>query len=104
MILDRLLPVLLTVALLLAAVGIIRRIRLWRAGRPEKVALLAGLLAMPRRYLVDLHHVVARDKVMSNTHVATAGGFVLSMLLILAVHLFGIHSRWLAGALLGRWR
>ncbi|MBS0976455.1 DUF3483 domain-containing protein, partial [Serratia rubidaea] len=41
MILDRLLPVLLTVALLLAAVGIIRRIRLWRAGRPEKVALLA---------------------------------------------------------------
>lgn len=101
MILDRLLPVLLTVALLLAAVGIIRRIRLWRAGRPEKVALLAGLLAMPRRYLVDLHHVVARDKVMSNTHVATAGGFVLSMLLILAVHLFGIHNRWLAGALLG---
>ncbi|MGB8665550.1 MAG: (Fe-S)-binding protein [Serratia inhibens] len=99
--LDRLLPVLLAFALLLAVIGMARRIRLWRAGRPEKVALLAGLMAMPRRYLVDLHHVVARDKVMSNTHVATAGGFVLSMVLILVVHLFGIHSRWLAVALLG---
>jgi Fe-S oxidoreductase len=49
---------------------------------------------------VDLHHVVERDKYMSNTHVATAGGFVLSMLLIVLVHLFGLESRWLAWALL----
>lgn len=101
MILDGLLPLLLAVALLLALVGMVRRARLWRAGQPEKVAWLAGLLAMPRRYLVDLHHVVARDKAMSHTHVATAGGFVLSMALILVVHLSGIHSRWLAMALLG---
>jgi Fe-S oxidoreductase len=101
MILDWLLPVLLTAALVLAAAGMLKRISLWRAGQPEKVSVIAGLMAMPRRYLVDLHHVVERDKYMSRTHVATAGGFVLSMVLILAVHLFGVESRWLGIALLG---
>jgi len=101
MILDWLLPVLLSIALLLAVAGMLKRASLWRAGQPDKVHILAGLLAMPRRYLVDLHHVVERDKYMSRTHVATAGGFVLSMLLILAVHLFGLESRVLAWALLG---
>ncbi|WP_297199331.1 (Fe-S)-binding protein [uncultured Pluralibacter sp.] len=100
MILDRLLPALLVCALLLAVLGMFRRARLWRAGRPDKVALLAGLLAMPRRYLVDLHHVVERDKVMSKTHVATAGGFVLSMILLLAVYVVGV-SGWFINLLLG---
>lgn len=100
MILDRLLPALLVCALLLAALGMFRRARLWCAGRPDKVALLAGLLAMPRRYLVDLHHVVERDKVMSKTHVATAGGFVLSMILLLAVYVVGV-SGWFINLLLG---
>ncbi|MDF0750505.1 (Fe-S)-binding protein [Marinobacter sp. 71-i] len=100
MTLDWLTPILLVTALILLMIGAIRRINLWRAGQPEPVNLIAGLLAMPRRYLVDLHHVVERDKVMSNTHVATAGGFVLSMILILVVHLFGIDSPWLNGALL----
>ncbi|WP_028293810.1 (Fe-S)-binding protein [Oceanobacter kriegii] len=86
------------IAVLLA--GMLRRIRLWRAGQPEKVDLVAGLMAMPRRYLVDLHHVVERDKVMSNTHVATAGGFVASMILIILVHGFGLDSTILAWALL----
>ncbi len=100
MILDWLLPAVLVAALALLFIGAIRRVQLWRAGQPEPVNLIAGLLAMPRRYLVDLHHIVGRDKVMSNTHVATAGGFVLSMILILVVHLFGIDSAWLNGALL----
>ena len=90
MILDRLIPILLLAALLLAAIGMLRRARLWRAGRPDKVDLLRGLMAMPRRYLVDLHHVVERDKVMSKTHVATAGGFVLSMILLLAHYVTGV--------------
>jgi hypothetical protein len=100
MILDWLLPVLISASLALALAGAFKRASLWRAGQPESVNLLAGLMAMPRRYLVDLHHVVERDKYMSNTHVATAGGFVLSMLLIILVHLFGLESRWLAWALL----
>ncbi|WP_156826478.1 (Fe-S)-binding protein [Marinobacterium rhizophilum] len=98
--LDWLLPVLISAALVLALAGAIKRVNLWRAGQPDSVNLIAGLMAMPRRYLVDLHHVVERDKYMSNTHVATAGGFVLSMLLIVLVHLFGLESRWLAWALL----
>lgn len=101
MILDWLLPVLISVALLLAVAGMLKRISLWRAGQPEKVSFFSGLMAMPRRYLVDLHHVVERDKYMSKTHVATGGGFVLSMVLILAVHLFGVENRWLSYALLG---
>src|SRR5690606_22694902 len=55
---------------------------------------------MPRRYLVDLHHVVERDKYMSKTHVATAGGFVLAALLAIVVHGFGLQSRILGFALL----
>jgi hypothetical protein len=43
--------------------------------------------------MVDLHHVVARDKYMSNTHVATAGGFVLAAVLAILVHGFGLHNR-----------
>ncbi|MDB2448673.1 (Fe-S)-binding protein [bacterium] len=90
--LDRVLPILIIAALLLLLLGAMRRIALWRAGQAEAVGLMGGLLAMPRRYLVDLHHVVDRDKAMSRTHVATAGGFVLAMLLILPVYLFELRS------------
>jgi hypothetical protein len=93
-------PILLFAALALAVLGALRRVRMWRRGRPSKVDLIGGLLAMPKRYMVDLHHVVARDKYMSNTHVATAGGFVLSAVLAILVHGFGLHSRILGYALL----
>lgn len=98
--LNLMLPILLFSALALAALGAVRRFALWRQGRPAKVDWLGGLLAVPRRYLVDLHHVVERDKYMSKTHVATAGGFVLAALLAIVVHGFGLHSRLLAWALL----
>ncbi|MCU1733213.1 MULTISPECIES: dimethylglycine demethylation protein DgcB [unclassified Pseudomonas] len=98
--LNVLLPILLFAALGLAVLGAVRRVRMWRQGRPSKVNLLAGLLAMPRRYLVDLHHVVERDKYMSKTHVATAGGFVLSAVLAIVVHGFGLHNQILGYALL----
>ncbi|NIE70503.1 (Fe-S)-binding protein [Pantoea sp. Acro-807] len=101
MVLDRILPWLLLGAVILAIVGMVRRVLLWRRGQPEQVALLSGLMAMPRRYLVDLHHVVARDKYMSRSHVATAGGFVLSMLLILVVHLAGVSGTLVDGVLAG---
>lgn len=98
--LDTLLPILIFSALALAAIGAVRRVRLWRQGRPSPVSIVRGLAAMPRRYLVDLHHVVARDKAMSNTHVATAGGFVLAALLAIVVHGFGLQSAILAWVLL----
>ncbi|MBD3894872.1 (Fe-S)-binding protein [Halomonas sp. ML-15] len=98
--LETLLPILIFSALALAAIGAMRRIRLWRQGRPAQVDLLRGLAAMPRRYLVDLHHVVARDKVMSNTHVATAGGFVAAAALMILVHGLGLANPILGGLLL----
>lgn len=98
--LNTLLPLLLFAALALAVLGAAKRFFMWRRGRPSKVDWLGGLMAMPRRYLVDLHHVVERDKYMSKTHVATAGGFVLSALLAIVVHGFGLHSRILGFALL----
>ena len=95
-----LLSVLIFIALALAVIGAVRRARLWRQGQANPVDIIGGLLKMPRRYLVDLHHVVARDKAMSNTHVVTAGGFVASAVLIVLVHLFELDSRILAWALL----
>ena len=91
--LNTVLPILLFAALVLAFIGAVRRMNMWRRGRPSKVDLLGGLLAMPRRYMVDLHHVVARDKYMANTHVATAGGFVLAAVLAILVHGLGLHNR-----------
>ena len=98
--LNTILPILLFTALALAIIGAGKRMLLWKQGRAAPVDLFKGLLAMPRRYLVDLHHVVERDKYMSRTHVATAGGFVLAALLAIVVHGFGLHSRILGFALL----
>ena len=98
--LNIVLPILLFAALVLAIVGAVRRMNMWRRGRPARVDLLGGLLAMPRRYMVDLHHVVARDKYMANTHVATAGGFVLAAVLAILVHGLGLHNRILGYVLL----
>ena len=98
--LNIILPILLFTALGLAVLGALRRVKLWRNGRAAQVDLLGGLLAMPKRYLVDLHHVVGRDKYIANTHVATAGGAAASILLAVVVHGFGWHDRVLGYALL----
>ncbi|MBE0489979.1 MAG: (Fe-S)-binding protein [Halomonas sp.] len=99
--LETLLPILIFAALAMAALGAWRRVRLWRQGRPSVVPLLKGLAALPRRYLVDLHHVVARDKMISRTHVATAGGFVAAAVLMILVHGFGLGSSEGLGGILG---
>ena len=93
-------PLLIATALVLAVIGAVRRVNLWRAGKPDQINLIAGLMAMPGRYLHDLHDIVERDKYMSRTHAATGGGFVLSALLVILVHLLGIDSQILAWALL----
>ncbi len=98
--LDGLLPGLLVAVLVLSLVGALRRVLLWRSGQAQPVDFFRGLLAIPQRYLVDLHHVVERDSYMSKTHVATAGGFVASLIFILMVHLGGLDNRWLSWALL----
>ncbi|WP_458526763.1 (Fe-S)-binding protein [Onishia taeanensis] len=103
--LEILLPVLIVSALALVGIGAVRRIHLWRQGRREGPPLglwgvLRGLSRVPRRYMVDLHHVVARDRYIARTHVATAGGFVAAAVLALLVHGLGLDGPWLGWPLL----
>ena len=61
--------------------GTLRRARLWRAGGEAPVSW-TQLLAVPKRYLVDVHHVVARDPYIARAHVLAAGGAVAAMGLV----------------------
>jgi Fe-S oxidoreductase len=102
-----------SVALLLF--GLAQRARLWRNGRAARVEV-AALFAIPKRYFVDLHHVVAREPFIARTHMAVAGGAVLAILVIginygLAVYsplldrvLLGASCLMLLGAALVAWR
>ncbi|WP_025821690.1 (Fe-S)-binding protein [Shewanella marina] len=87
---NQVIPLLLVIAFLLALLGGLKRVMIWRQGQASAI-YWSGLLSMPKRYLVDLHHVVARDKYMANTHVATGGGFVVSIFLILIIYLFELQ-------------
>jgi len=98
--LSEFLITLISLALFLTVVGAFKRVLLWLQGQPSTLHW-RGLFKIPQRYLVDLHHVVARDKYMSNTHVATAGGFVLSAILVVLVYVFQVQSTIVSWALLG---
>lgn len=65
----------------LALVQTARRAALWRVGAAAPVAWLDGLAKLPKRYLVDVHHVVARDPYASRMHAVVAGGLLASSIL-----------------------
>ncbi|SCW86015.1 DUF3483 domain-containing protein [Ancylobacter rudongensis] len=67
-----------TVLAMVVIAGVLaaRRARLWRVGRAAKVDWAAGLLALPKRYLVDVHHVVGRDAYAARMHALAAGGLL----------------------------
>ena len=86
----------------LALVQVARRAILWRAGATAPVAWLEGLAKLPRRYLVDVHNVVARDAYASRMHAVVAGGLlVASVLTALAIlpPLGGFAPYWILVAL-----
>lgn len=86
----------------LALVQTARRAALWRVGSAAPVAWLHGLAQVPRRYLVDVHHVVARDSYASRMHAVVAGGLLAaSLLTALAIlpPLAGSRAYWLLVAL-----
>ena len=87
-------------ALLWAGLQAANRATFWAKGGPAKVDWLPNLLALPKRYLVDVHHVVARDRAASTMHVMAAGGLVLALLLVVLVHLVHLGGPWLAWPLL----
>ncbi len=81
------------------AVGLARRARLWATGAPAQVAW-SGLLAVPKRYFVDLHHVVAHDPYIAKTHIAVAGGAIAALVLVALNYGLAIYSRSLDLAIL----
>lgn len=81
----------LAVAVLIVGLG--RRARLWGAGKAAPVDWF-GVLAIPKRYLVDVHHVVAREPYIARAHVATAGAAV-GLLALVALN-YGVGLHWSA--------
>ena len=75
----------LTVLAMVALAGALaaRRARAWRVGRAARVEWVAGLLALPKRYLVDVHHVVGRDPYAARMHALAAGGLLAGSALAL---------------------
>lgn len=77
-------PVALTSLIVLTAAALVALARTrqltarWRVGRDVGGGWLRGWAAMPRRYLRDVHHVVARDRTSARMHAALAGGVLLS--------------------------
>jgi dimethylglycine catabolism B len=71
-------PLLVWLMLLAAIIVFTSRVGCWRRGRSARVDWVAGLAAMPKRYFVDVHHVVARDPEAARMHVLTAGGLLAS--------------------------
>jgi len=61
------------------AAGLWIHARGWRTGRTAPTDWLGGLLQLPRRYLVDVHAVVARHRPTSWMHAMVAGGFLASI-------------------------
>lgn len=92
--------ILIWLTLLGVAVGGLRRAALWRVGRGAPVRWW-GLLAVPKRYFVDLHRVVARDPYMARTHVATAGAAVAAMALVVVNYGLALYSPLLDQAIAG---
>ena len=97
--LSHLVGIVFWVALLMLGVGLARRAALWRNGRAAAVDWL-GLFAIPKRYFVDLHHVVAREPFVANAHVAVAGGAVLALLVVGVNYGLALQRGWLDGVLL----
>lgn len=94
------LSVLVLAAIAITAIGVLLRSRRWRVGRPARVDVVGGILALPRRYLGDLHAVVARDLSTATMHAMAAGGMVASLVLIVVVHGLRFDPVWLAWPLL----
>jgi len=79
------------------AFAVAKRSAYWRLGRATAAGAFGwtNLLTIPKRYFVDLHHVVARDPYIAKTHVATAGGAIAAFALVFINYGLAIYSPWL---------
>jgi Fe-S oxidoreductase len=92
-----LITALLWVSLAGLAFAVAKRASYWRLGRATAAGAFGwtNLLTIPKRYFVDLHHVVARDPYIAKTHVATAGGAIAAFALVFLNYGLAIYSPWL---------
>lgn len=86
----------LTLLLIFSLAGLIlgsyQRIRLWRRGKGEcQAPELKALLTIPKRYFVDLHHIVQRDSKAARMHISFAGSLVVLLLLMLVSHFWRVE-------------
>jgi Fe-S oxidoreductase len=79
------------------AFAVAKRSAYWRLGRATAPGAfgIGHLFTIPKRYFVDLHHVVARDPYIAKTHVATAGGAIAALALVFVNYGLAIYSPWL---------
>ena len=84
---------------LVALVAVAGRAALWRRGRAAPVDWLGGLLALPHRYLVDVHAIVAREPRTARMHALTAAGLLAGSALALLGGLPGLRDSAAWGAL-----
>ncbi len=98
MLTQHLITALFWLSALTLAGGLWRRAQLWRKGQAAEWKL-TQLLTIPKRYFVDLHHVVAREPYIANTHVATAGGAVAALALVAVNYGLMLYSSWLNWAI-----
>ncbi|MCE2565254.1 DUF3483 domain-containing protein [Komagataeibacter sp. FNDCF1] len=71
-----------------AGIQALRVERRWRAGQAAAVDWWAGLRALPRRYMRDVHNVVLRQPRAARMHASLAGGFVICLALAVLSALF----------------
>ncbi len=91
----------LLITFVVALAGAFFRVRFWLRGQPAEVPLLQGIMAIPKRYLVDVHNVMARDRYAATMHVLVTGGLLASLLLLLIFLAVGMPtSGFLRGLLL----
>lgn len=68
-----------------AVVRVTMLVMRWRVGARVRVPVLAGLASMPRRYLHDVHEIVARKPENARMHATLAGGLLLVLALAAAL-------------------
>ena len=91
MLVPHLITALFWLATLTLVFGLWRRSQLWRKGKAAAWHW-CQLLAIPKRYFVDLHQVVARDPYIARTHIATAGGAIAGLILVAINYGFMLYS------------
>jgi Fe-S oxidoreductase len=81
--------------LLVSCIRVLSMARHWRRGRSVRTDWMAGIKALPTRYLHDVHDVVARHPRNARMHAALAGG-TLGSFVIFVISIVVPPTLWLA--------